>query len=315
MVDFFTAEVPLGAHMTKYPKLSDSILASDNIPAIQLYISSSRGYNTPKVDTDDIKNTNDILKVNNKYVVVHGCLLYNLCGSTDHNDPQFSKKLNNTIRGLKEELDIASQLYNYKVNGEVTNWGVIVHIGSSKNKEKGIEQIINTIIKVLESSPKYRLILENAAGEGTKIGSTLNDLKLIIDGLPDQYKKQVTVCIDTAHIFGAGQYDFGIIEEVDRFYKDFDELIGLEYLEVFHLNDSRVPFNSKKDRHEYICEGYIFGKMSKDGKHRHRGLYYFIDKAVSHNIPMILETPAKHKDGTDGMGAIEDYQFIKFALG
>lgn len=316
MADYFTCDVPLGAHVQKLPKLTESIIATGNLPAIQLYIASSRGYKPPIITQADIDETNSVTYVNNKYIVIHGCLLYNLCGSTDGpSDPSFNRKLNNTISGLKAELSFASRLDNYKPNGEKTNCGVIVHIGSSKDKQRGIDQIIKTIETVLDGHPEYRIILENAAGEGSKIGSLLSELGSIISGIPIHLKSQISVCIDTAHIFGAGQYDFGIISEVDRFYKEFDELIGLQYLEVFHLNDSRVPFNSKKDRHEYICHGYIFGKSSGDNLKRYHGLYYFIDEAAKRNIPMILETPGTYKDGTIGLGAEQDYRFIKFALG
>jgi endonuclease IV len=312
---FHSSDVRIGCHVKKYPKLYDTVKAYCYSPlrSYQIYLSSGRGYAPPKLDIDDLMKARELLSLSNQYVVVHGCLLYNLCGATKYkNDPDFHKKLYNTAKGLTAELDIGVGL----------GVGVIVHIGSCIDRIQGIKRIGKTITDVLTRDTDYareiskalgmnlnefkkrrRIILENAAGEGSKIGSTLQDLKDIYSSISPEHQKQVTVCIDTAHIFGAGQYDFGLMEDTDRFYRDFPTEITLE---VFHLNDSRVKYNEKKDRHEYLGEGHQFGSAE-----RMEGLKYFLGKC---GVPVICETPDKKQNGEIGGGGMEDIQLLSILL-
>ena len=198
----------------------------------------------------------------------------------------------------------------------------MVHVGSRKDKKKGVKVVAETIVSVLKKNTRYtiplsekegvspksirkrrKVILENSAGEGNKLGSTLEELADIISLVPEKYKSQVGVCIDTAHSFGAGIYDWGKIEETRRFYDDFDRLIGLKHLSCFHLNDSRVPFNSKKDRHEYLCTGHIFCD-------REEGLKEFLLHAYAKSIPLIGEPPAKYDDGESALGGEQEWETI-----
>ena len=94
-------------------------------------------------------------------------------------------------------------------------------------------------------------------------------------------RQHIGVCIDTCHIYAYGLYNLSLISEVDKMFEDFDYLIGLNRLSLIHLNDSKDKFGSKKDRHERIGQGNIWGK--DDSALRHLLLKY-------KNIPMILET-------------------------
>jgi len=102
------------------------------------------------------------------------------------------------------------------------------------------------------------------------------------------------VCIDTAHGFGKGLYDWGKPGEIECFYDDFDRIIGLEYLEVFHFNDScrsddkrlDAPFGSRKDRHQNLGLGYVFGTEERIPQ-----VLTFMQMAREHDIPVIGEPP------------------------
>jgi len=134
-------------------------------------------------------------------------------------------------------------------------------------------------------------MLEATAGQGTAIGYTFEHLKKIID-LVDE-KDRMCVCIDTAHIFAAG-YDIKDKKNYNKVIKDFDEIIGLDLLKCFHMNDSKKPLASRVDRHDHIGKGFI-------------GLEGFTnimnDKRLLH-IPKILETPK-------GKEQLEDLENIK----
>ena len=287
---FLDTNYKYGFHSKKYPTFVKTIqnLESGVYPctAAQIYIANSRSKAPPHVDVDDIFSAREILNNNDSfkglYLCIHGSLLYNLAGSTKlRKDPNFTNALNVTCTNLIVELDIGAGL----------GAGIVVHIGSAVDKEKGIKIIAKTINYVLtkvtaqtkELAKKFginvnkfilkrKIILENCAGEGNKIGTSLEEIHKIISKVSSYLRPQVKVCIDTAHAFGAGLYDWGKPSEVKRFYKEFDKIIGLDHLEVFHLNDSRSSskkanngyFGSKKDRHENLGLGYTFGNLSEE---------------------------------------------------
>lgn len=320
---FLNPDLRIGFHIRKnasFERTFERMLESP-LRAFQI-LCCGRSYSLPPLDLIDITRGRRVLEENAKYLVIHGNLIYNLAGAVEYKkDPQFERKLENTVRGLTGELDLGAAL----------GAGVIVHIGASINREMGLKIIARTINHVLTINSDYakriakhlgvnvdkvkkmrKIILENAAGEGNKLGSTLQEIATIFSHIDPVLLKgeQVKVCIDTAHIFGAGQYDFGLVEEVERFYEDFDKMIGVEYLEVFHLNDSRVPFNSKKDRHENLCKGYIFGNR-EDNADGSMGLKKFLEEAMSRHIVLIGEPPAKTAEREEGPGGVWDYEVIK----
>lgn len=295
-------DIKLGFHVSKFPSLEYSVKnIIDNRPynAIQIYLTNSRSYSEANVSTNDLIETKKLLEFYDMYMCVHGCILYNLCGSAEKNDPKFEFKLNRTRKYLISELDICSFL----------GIGVVVHPNSYPILEKGLQIIGETITyvltkptsrsklysKILNISEKdfikrRRIILENCAGEGKKTGKNLDELRCMIDYSNSEIKDQIKICIDTAHAFGAGEYDWGIEEEIDRFYQEFEEKIGLDHLELFHLNDSsfekKAYFGSKKDRHENLCQGYIFS-----GEERTSSLKKFFIEAFKRKIPIIGEPP------------------------
>ncbi len=150
------------------------------------------------------------------------------------------------------------------------------HVGMGSNY--GIERIANGINCILSDTINYRsvILLETMAGKGTECGRTFEEIKAIIDRVHN--KNRIGVCLDTCHINDAG-YD--IVNDYEGVINDFDRIIGLEYLKVIHLNDSKNPVGSHKDRHENIGFGTIgFETLMK-----------FVNDERFKEIPKILETP------------------------
>jgi deoxyribonuclease-4 len=120
--------------------------------------------------------------------------------------------------------------------------------------------------------------MELTAGQGTVIGSTFEEMSELLDRLPAALQPRVGVCLDTAHVFAAG-YD--LVGDFDGVMTRFSDVIGLHRLGLLHLNDSKAPLGSRKDRHELIGVGFI-----GDGVFRR----IMTEPRLAH-IPKVLETP------------------------
>lgn len=229
----------------------------------QFFLRSPKSGKNVKIDPNDIEEFKKFSKKNNfVQIVAHSPYTINLCSSKP-NVREFSRKM--LIDDLKKMENIPGNLYNLHP-GSHTGLGI----------SKGIEFISSAIEEVL-SSEKFNttLVLETMSGKGTEVGSNFDELSSIIKsvGSPDN----LGVCFDTCHMFDAG-FDFNKIDEI---LEEFDKKIGINKLKSLHLNDSKNPIGSRKDRHEKIGQGYI-------------GLEVFrkiLTNNYLKNLPMILETP------------------------
>ena len=123
------------------------------------------------------------------------------------------------------------------------------------DRASGLDRNAEAIGIALERAPgKSVLLLEMTAGAGTVLGSSFEEMAKLIELIPTPYRKRVGVCVDTAHVFAAG-YD--IVNDYDGVWARFDDVIGRRRLRLMHLNDSKVPLGSRRDRHELIGEGAI----------------------------------------------------------
>ena len=138
-------------------------------------------------------------------------------------------------------------------------------------------------------------MIEVTAGQGTALGYRFEQVREMID-LVDE-KERMSVCIDTAHVFAAG-YDIKSPAGYEKAIKQFDDIVGLDLLKCFHMNDSKKPLASRVDRHEHIGKGFI-------GKEGFKNIMN--DKRLEH-IPKILETPK-------GKEQLEDIENIKVLKG
>ncbi len=123
------------------------------------------------------------------------------------------------------------------------------------DRASGLARNIESIVTALEQAPgRVMLLMETTAGSGTALGSTFEEVAAFVAGVPEPHRARMGVCVDTAHIFAAG-YD--LINDYDGVWARFADIVGFERLRMMHLNDSKVPYNSHRDRHELIGEGQI----------------------------------------------------------
>ena len=123
------------------------------------------------------------------------------------------------------------------------------------DRASGLARNADAISEALSAVPgRVRVLLETTAGSGTALGASFEELAEIIERVPKRVRRRVGVCIDTAHIFAAG-YD--IARHYDDVLTRFDDVVGFDRLGAMHLNDSKVPLGSRRDRHELIGEGAI----------------------------------------------------------
>lgn len=170
----------------------------------------------------------------------------------------------------------------------VTHLGA--HVGSGLGA--GIDQVVRALDRLIGSSvwaeaTDLRLLLENTAGSGTTIGSSFDELAMITQAVADA--SRIGVCFDTCHAFAAG-YDLRSPEAVAETLERFDRVLGLDRLEMIHLNDSKFALGSRRDRHEHIGRGEI----GTDG------LGAIVRYSRLRDVPFVLETPKLMDGRSDG---------------
>jgi deoxyribonuclease-4 len=175
-------------------------------------------------------------------LVIHDSYLINLASPKED-------ILAKSLAAFRDELERSDQL---GVQYLVTHPGA--HTGSGL--EQGIRTFAESLNRIFDSIPDNRTItcLETTAGKGTNLGGTFEELAAIIDLIED--KRRVGVCLDTCHIWDAG-YDIRTPEAYAATMQSFDDIVGFSNLKVLHLNDSKNPLASRKDRHEHIGDGEI----------------------------------------------------------
>lgn len=197
-------------------------------------------------------------------VVIHAPYIVNL-GNLENFD--FS------VNFLKGELARASTL-------GIKN--VVLHPGASVSydREVSIKSIIDGLNIILDNNLDVTICLETMAGKGTEIGKNISEIKAIIDGV--KFKNKIGVCLDTCHLNDSGVD----LTKFDEYLAEFDQEIGINYIKVIHINDSKNEINSHKDRHENIGLGTIgFDTLIK----------IIYDERFK-GIPKILETPYVTQD-------------------
>ena len=194
-------------------------------------------------------------------LVAHGAYTMNLC-TADEEAREFAASV--LADDLRRMTALPGNFYNFHPGS---------HVG--QGVDAGIAYIAQALRKALEPDYPVTVLLETMAGKGSEIGGRFEELRAILDAVGSA---KVGVCLDTCHVYDGG-YD--IVNDLDGVLTEFDRVIGLDRLKALHLNDSRNPFASHKDRHECIGKGSL-------------GVETF-RKIVNHPAlrgrPMILETP------------------------
>ena len=229
----------------------------------QFFTRNPRGFKAKDIDEQDVKEFLEIIK-ENKFVKIlaHAPYTLNPCSADKR------------VRDLAKEIFIDDLKRMEYTPGNMYNFHPGSHVG--QGIDTGIKIISETLNEVLKKEQTATVLLETMSGKGSEIGSKFEELKQIIDSV--ELKDKVGVCLDTCHIYDGG-YD--IVNNLDDVIKEFDNIIGLQKLKAIHLNDTKNPFASHKDRHEKIGEGHL-------------GLEA-ISKVINHpklkKLPFYLETP------------------------
>ncbi len=228
--------------------------------------------------------------INPKNVIVHAPYIVNLANKSDIN------KYNFYIEFLIKELNRVKELGLDKM---------VLHPGSATTctKEEAISNIAEAINKIYENTTDVMILLEYMAGKGNEVGSSIGELKGIIDKIND--KDRIGVCIDTCHMNDSGVD----IAKFDEFLDEFDREIGIGKIKCVHVNDSLNPIGSHKDRHANI--GY--GTIGFDN------LINVVYNNRLEGIPFILETPYINRNNKDAYApykmeieSIKNKKFINF---
>ena len=195
-------------------------------------------------------------------IVAHAPYTLNLCSA----DPSIREFAKNTLADDLVRMEYTPhQFYNFHPGSHV-----------KQGVEVGIAQIAEALNAVLKPEQTTTVLLETMAGKGSEVGRTFEELRAILDRVDLQEK--MGVCLDTCQVWDGG-YD--IVDHLDAVLEEFDTVIGLERLHAIHINDSKNPMGSHKDRHEKIGEGTI----GLDAMVR------IINHPQLRQLPFILETP------------------------
>jgi deoxyribonuclease-4 len=229
----------------------------------QFFTRNPRGSKAKKLDQEDVGKLMELVK-EHSFGTLLGHAPYTLNPSSQ--DPRVREfALLAMVDDLERMEYLPKQYYNF-------------HPGShgGQGSDVGITLIIDTLNEILTKKQTTTVLLETMAGKGTEVGRTFEELRKILDGII--LSDQVGVCLDTCHVYDAG-YD--IVNDLDGVLEEFDRVLGLDKLRAIHLNDSKNPMGSHKDRHEKIGAGTI-------------GLTA-ITKIINHpdlkDLPFYLETP------------------------
>lgn len=259
----------LGAHLSiagGLPRAVDRAAAA-GCEALQIFTKSVGQWRARPLPPDEIALFRTRVRERGIHpVVAHNSYLINLAAA----NPALREQ---SMAALAEELDRAEALGLD---------GLVMHPGSytSGTERQGLDLIADGLARLLARRPRgrTRVLLEHTAGQGTNLGHRFEHLAHIIDRL--RGTRRVAVCLDTCHLLTAG-YDICSARGYEETFREFDRIVGLDRLEVFHLNDSKKPCGSRIDRHEHIGKGCLglepFRRLLNDCRFR--------------QLPMLLETP------------------------
>lgn len=267
-------ELLVGCHLSTsrgYAAMADDAV-SIGATTFAFFTRNPRGGNARELEADDVAAFLSTCEAHGMGpLVAHAPYTYNLCSSKPET-VEFAR------RAMREDLErmelLPGNLYNFHPGSHV-----------KQGADEGIRLICEGLNEVLEPGQRTCVLLETMAGKGTEVGRSFEELARIIDGVA--HDELLGVCLDTCHVADAG-YD--VVGDLSGVLDEFDRVVGLERLRALHLNDSKNPLGSHKDRHERIGEGTL-------------GLETFaavVTEPRLAGLPMVLETP---QDGLEGWAA------------
>ena len=229
----------------------------------QFFTRNPRGGSAKDIDLDDVAAFRALAQENGiETILAHAPYTLNACAANPSVRDFTRRTMADDLRRMEH---VPSNLYNFHPGSHV-----------QQGAEKGIELIAETLNAILDPSQRTTVLLETMAGKGSEVGRSFEEIRAIIDRVA--LSDKLGVCLDTCHVHDAG-YD--IAGDLDGVLTRFDAVIGLDRLKAIHLNDSKNPFASHKDRHELLGQGTLgmeaIARVINHPKLRH--------------LPFFLETP------------------------
>jgi deoxyribonuclease-4 len=265
-----------GAHLSVAGGLHRAAEAAADLGlgTVQLFTASPSQWGRKPLTPPDIDAFKQAVKrAKLKFPTAHDSYLINLAAPGD-------ELYQRSVAAFLDEIDRAEALGLAYL---VTHPGA--HVGSGESV--GLDRVVAALDTVRAQRPELKLhvLLETTAGQGSSLGANFAHLAYILEHVADS--SWLGVCLDTCHVFAAG-YPLGTDADYDATFREFDEVIGLKRLKLFHVNDSVKPLGSRVDRHAGIGLGQI-------GEHAFRRL---VNDPRFAKLPMVLETPKEAADGT-----------------
>lgn len=229
----------------------------------QFFTRNPRGSKAKDIDPEDAKALMTFMKEREfATILAHAPYTLNPCSAKEETREFAHLTMADDLKRMEY---VPGNLYNFHPGS---------HVG--QGSEEGVKQIVALLNDILTEEQTTTVLLETMSGKGTEVGRNFEELKAIIDGV--DLKDKMGVCLDTCHVYDAG-YD--IVNHLDEVLDEFDSIVGLDRLKAIHLNDSKNPFESHKDRHEKIGEGSIgLEAMTR-----------IINHPKLRHLPFFLETP------------------------
>lgn len=255
----------LGCHLSAakgYVHMAEEALQI-GADTFQFFTRNPRGGKAKAIDEEDVASFLDIIKENAfAPILAHAPYTLNPCGKDARVRAFAFEAMSDDLRRMEYT---PHQYYNFHPGS---------HVG--QGIEKGIDLIVDLLNQIITPGQTTRVLLETMSGKGSEVGSRFEEIKTILDRV--NYPEKMGVCFDTCHVNDAG-YD--VVNDLDGVLKEFDRVIGLDQLYAIHLNDSKNPFGSHKDRHEKIGQGTLgLETISRVIKH-----------PLLRDLPFFLETP------------------------
>jgi deoxyribonuclease-4 len=245
----------------------------DTAQAIQIFVRNPRGWASKPIEDDEVERFRAEARRTGMPSAAHSIYLANHAAG----DPGLREK---SWGALADELGRCEQLgISY----------LVFHPGSNADVDEGVKLVAEGMERALDQvKGKARLLVEITAGQGKSLGWRFEQVAAIREAVPGAARRRVGVCFDTCHAFAAG-YDLASEAGHERTFGEFDQVIGLEHLKAFHLNDCKKPLGCRVDRHEHIGEGSL-------GLEPFRRL---VNDARFAALPGFLETEMRFRENLD----------------
>ena len=243
----------------------------------QFFTRNPRGSKAKAIDQKDVERFHVFCRENGiERILAHAPYTLNACSKDPH------------VREFALETMADDLVRMEYVPGNCYNFHPGSHVG--QGAEEGIRIIADTLNQILKPEQTTTVLLETMSGKGSEVGKSFEEIRAILDRV--ELQEHMGVCLDTCHVYDAG-YD--IVNDLDGVLEQFDRMIGLNRLRAIHMNDSKNPFASHKDRHEKIGQGSIGAEA----------MIRIINHPALQGIPVYLETPNE----LDGYA--EEIRFLK----